>query len=126
MTSCDDSVPCSDEEEDALCTLVYTRVGEGLTTVPSDLAHAAHLTHVNLHGNAISRLTRLHRLGHLRDLNLSSNNLTALGTGLCQCVQLRVLNLSSNQLQVGFHTPYNHRCIYTKHHVRRTCTASRA
>lgn len=87
----------SDEDDDAGS---YARVGEGLTKIPSEIVHLTNLSHLNLHGNGISHLAHLHRLAHLRHLNLSSNNITSLGTALCHCSTLRVLNLSSNQLQV--------------------------
>lgn len=121
MASCSTAVSSDEEDEDVFLhhSAMYTRVGEGLTKVPAELKQLTHITHVNLHGNAISRLAHLH--GNLRDLNLSSNNIVSLGNALCQCSELRILNLSSNQLQVRWVD-----CTYLHDEMHlRTCKASR-
>ncbi len=93
----------SSEDEEGIvhdATTQYSRVGQGLVKIPSELQYMTRLTHINLHGNSISKLVYLDRLPLLQNLNCSSNRLTTVDTCLTRCTALRVLNLCSNQLQV--------------------------
>jgi Leucine-rich repeat (LRR) protein len=77
-------------------------IGEGLRSIP--LLNSAALTCLSLHGNKISSFVGLEAATGLRELNLSSNELTASslsssGACLSPLVNLEELNLSANRLE---------------------------
>ena len=87
-----------EEDEGTDQPLSASHVGEGLAEVPAHLASLTRLQALCLHGNSICRIDHLGGLSRLRDLNLSSNCIEAVGSGLRGLVRLTSLNLSSNNL----------------------------
>ena len=68
-----------------------SRIGLGLTSLTAlpELASAADLRSLCLHGNQLTSLSGLHRLSSLTELNASSNALLAVGDALCALTNLR-------------------------------------
>eukprot|EP00906_Rhabdomonas_costata_P032925 RCo046366 len=57
-----------------------------------------HLKSINLHRNRLTRIECLETLTNLMILDLSSNDIATVGSGLAALENLRVLNLSANRL----------------------------